>query len=156
VLPTRWDPFRELTRDLGMLHREFDELFRRTFGAERSSIGEDLRLPLVNTFVRDNILHVEAELPGVRREDLDVSVEGRVLTIRANISSESEVKEENFLLRESSKQSFLRRLDLPEKANAEEIHAKFDDGVLRLTMPMAEQAIEGRKIPIETGKKKVH
>ena len=95
-------------------------------------------------------------VPGVRSEDLDVNVEGRVLTIRANISSESEVKEEHYLLRESRKQSFLRRLDLPESANADEIHAQFDDGVLRLSMPMAKKAIEGRKIPIETAKKKVH
>lgn len=155
MLPTRWDPFRELTRDLGVLHREFDDLFRRTFGGERALAGEDLRMPLVNTFVKDNVLHVEAELPGIRSEDLDVSVEGHVLTIRATASKESEVKEEHYLMRECSKQSFLRRLDLPEGINAEAVHAKFEDGILRLTMPILKQ-VEGRKIPIETAKKKVH
>jgi len=155
MLPSRWDPFRELTRDLGLLHREFDDLFRRTFGGEHTPAVEGLRMPLVNTYVKDNTLHVEAELPGIRSEDLEVSVEGHVLTIRATASTESEVKEEHYLVRECSKQSFLRRLDLPEGIQADAIHAKFEDGILRLTMPMQKQ-VEGRKIPIETAKKKVH
>ena len=155
MLPTRWDPFRELARDFGTLHKEFDELFRRTFGAEPRGIGEELRMPLVNTYIKDNAMHIDAELPGVQAEDLDVSVEGRVLTIRAESSKKSEVKEEKYLMRESHKQSYLRRLDLPENINAEEIHAKFEDGVLHLTMPVT-QIAEGRKIKIEGGKKKVH
>jgi len=155
MLPTRWDPFRELARDLGSLHREFDDLFRRNFGTEKLEVGEGQRMPLVNTYVKDNILNVEAELPGVRSEDLDVSVEGRILTIRAETAKESEVKEEHYLVRESSKQTFMRRLDLPENVNTEEIHATFNDGMLRLSMPM-HKAIEGRKIPIEVAKKKIH
>ena len=156
MLPTRWDPFRELARDFGNLHREFDELFRRSFSSEPTTTGTDLRMPLVNTYVKDNVLNVEAELPGVTSKDIDVNLEGRVLTIRANVSKESETKEENYLMRECSKQSYLRRLDLPEGINADEIHANFEDGILHLTMPMATKAVEGRKIPIEAKTKKVH
>jgi len=155
VLPTRWDPFRELARDLGTLHKQFDDLFRHGFSAEQTELGEGQRMQLVNTYVKGHVLNVEAEMPGVRSEDLDVSVEGRVLTIRAQIAKESEVKEEHYLMRESSKQTFMRRLDLPENANIEKIHASFHDGVLRLTMPML-KASEGRKIPIESAKQKVH
>lgn len=155
MLPTRWDPFRELARDMGTLHREFDDLFRRSFGSEQPAITEEQRMPLVNTYVQDNTLHVEAELPGVKSEELDVSVEGRVLTIRAETAKESEVKEDHYLLREASKQTFMRRLNLPENSNSEEIHASFDDGVLRLSMPM-NKTLEGRKIAIETAKGKVH
>lgn len=155
MLPTRWDPFRELSRDLGTLHREFDDLFRRTFGSEKMETGEGQRVPLVNTYVKDQVLNVEAELPGVRSEDLDVSVEGRVLTIRAETAKESEVQEEHYLVRESSKQTFMRCVDLPENVNLDEVHATFNDGMLRLTMPML-KTHEGRKIPIETAKKNVH
>ena len=155
MLPTRWDPFRDLARDFGILNREFNDLFRRNFGEEQGALAEGKRMPLINTYVKNDILHVDAELPGVKGDDLDVSVEGRTLTIRAEMTRESKVEEENYLLRESSTQTFLRRLELPETVNMEEIHANFEDGVLRLTMPIA-KTIEGRKIQIETGKKKVH
>jgi len=155
MLPTRWDPFRELARGFGTLPREFEELFRRNFGGEEGTLSEGQRMPLINTYVKDEILHVDAELPGVKSDDLDVSIEGRVLTIRTETSRESKVEEENYLMRESSTRTFLRRLDLPETANTAEIHANFENGILRLTMPVT-KTIEGRKIEIETGKKKVH
>ena len=150
MLPIRWDPFKDLT----VLHRELDALFRRTFGSfgvERETELEagDVMSPLVNTFVKDNLFHIQAELPGITKKDLDVSIDGRVLTLRGERRMRKETKEEEYMLRESRYGSFVRRLTLPEGVNTEKIHASYEDGILSITMPVTQKITGGRKILIE-------
>lgn len=159
MLPIRWDPI----RDLGSLHREIDELFRRTFG----SFGEPEReaplmmAPKVNTFVKDGVFHLEAELPGIDRKDLDVSIEGQVLTLRGERKLSKETKDSDYLVKESSYGSFLRRMTLPEGVDSEKVHAAYDNGILTVTMPVTRKLAGGRKVTIESGaaeanQKKIH
>jgi HSP20 family protein len=159
MLPIRWDPF----RDLGTLHREIDDLFRRTFGSMAETEGEATQMmsPKVNTFIKDNVFHVEAELPGLNREDLDVSIDGNVLTLHGERKESKERKDQDYLMRESRFGSFMRRLTLPEGVDTDKVRAGYDNGILTVTMPVTKKLAGGRKVLIEggTGKpseKKVH
>lgn len=159
MLPIRWDPI----RDIGSLHREIDELFRRTFGSFAEPEGEATMLmsPKVNTFVKEGVFHLEAELPGIDRKDLDVSIDGQVLTLRGERKMNKETKDRDYLVKESSFGSFLRRLTLPEGVDTDKVHAAYDNGILTITMPVTRKLAGGRKVMIEggtgeTGKKKIH
>lgn len=150
MLPVRWEPFRGLNRELGTLHREMDELFRKTFGLTTEAPFErGLITPAVNAFVEGSNYCVEAELPGIDKKDLDVSIDGNVLTLRGDRKASKERKEENYFIRESQYGSFVRRLTLPEGVNTEKIHAAFENGVLRISMPMEKKIATGRKVLIE-------
>lgn len=151
MLPIRWDPFKDLGRELTSLHREMDELFRRTFGLTGEGGGVQTAAfvsPVVNTYVRDQQFCIDSELPGVNKKDLDVSVEGNVLTLRGERQSSKEITEDAYMLRESRVGSFVRRLTLPEGVNTEKIHASYENGILHISMPMEKQ-IGGRKVLIE-------
>jgi len=156
MLPSRWDPM----RDLSSLHREMDELFRRTFGSflnEKETATEAGRLitPAVDTFVKGQTYHIKAELPGVSKDDIDVSIDGNVLTLKGERQSDKETKQEDYYLRETRYGSFVRRFDLPAGANTDDIHAAFENGVLEITLPIDKQALGGRKVMIEgAGSKK--
>ncbi len=149
MLPIRWEPFRELST----LHKEIDELFRRTFGGFRETEGEvtNLMAPKVNTFVKDDVYHVEAELPGIDRNNLDVSIDGNILTLKGERKMRKETRRQDYLLQESSFGSFMRRLILPEGVNTDKVHAAYDDGVLTVTMPLEKKLMTGRKVMVEGG-----
>lgn len=147
MLPVRWDPIREMST----IRHEMDNLFRRTFGLPRGEEG--VLSPMVNTYVKGDTYCVEAEIPGVDKKDLDVRVDGNMLTIRGERKMSRETKEEEYLLKESEYGSFLRRLTLPEGVSAENVHASYDNGILKITMPMEKKAIVGRKVEIESTEK---
>lgn len=147
MLPNRWDPLRELT---GM-QREFDDVLRRMFGQSRET-GKEIftATPVLNTFVKDNIFHIEAELPGVDTENLDVRIDGSDLVIRGERRSGKETEGADYLLHEARYASFERRLGLPDGIDMDKAHASYKDGLLELTMPLLEsKALGGRKIHVE-------
>lgn len=149
MLPIRWDPFRELSA----FHRDIDSLFRRSFGPWRGE--EDVVFsPTVNAYVRGNEYCVEAEIPGVDKKDLDVSVEGDVLTLRGERKLSRETREEDYFLRESQYGSFLRRLTLPEGVDTEKVNASYENGILKISMPIEQKAITGRHIEIQAPEEK--
>lgn len=159
MLPIRWDPAREL----GTLQREFDDLFHRIFGMTREGGGEvaTIAAPTVNSFVKDGMLHIEAELPGVQAGQLDVRIDGRDVVISGERRTAHSEEKADFLMRESRIARFERRLSLPEGAEGEKAHAVYRDGLLEITMPMTVVKAGGRKLVIEgleTGKssKEVH
>lgn len=157
MLPTRWDPFRSINKELSSLHREMDDLFRRTFGTTMEAKGGVIS-PTINTYAKGNMFCVEAEIPGVEKGDLDVSVDGDVLTLRGERKESKEVKEEDYIVRESQFGSFVRRLTLPEGVNTDQIHASYDNGILKISMPVEKKLSTGRKVQIEgpAEGKKVH
>jgi HSP20 family protein len=97
----------------------------------------------------DNLI-VEAHLPGVKPDDLDVNVERGVLTVSGQSESEQERTDRNYLLREKRSGRFSRSLQLPAMYRTEECQANFENGVLKLTFPKAEEA-KPRRIQIGTG-----
>jgi HSP20 family protein len=95
-------------------------------------------------------LVVEAHLPGMKPDDLDVNVERGVLTISGRAEAEQERKERNYLLREKRAGRFTRTVQLPASYTADPSEATFEHGVLRLVFPKAEEA-KPRRIQLGTG-----
>lgn len=150
MLPSRWDPFRDLSKELSQLHREMDEMFRRTFGLTREpGAGLGMGSPAINSYMKDQTFYVEVEVPGVKREELDVSVDGNMLTVSGERKANREAKDHDYLVRETHYGSFRRRLMLPEGADAEKIQAICKNGILEISMPLGRKEAGGRKIQIE-------
>ncbi len=118
MLPIRLDPMRELST----LQREMDDLFKRMFGSSRE-IGEGGMLtaaPTVNSFIKDGVFHLEAELPGVDADKLDVRMDDGNLVIHGERRTEHKTEDVNYLLKESSFSTFERRMALPSRGRYRE------------------------------------
>jgi HSP20 family protein len=142
---SRWDPFRELSS----IQNELNRLFGRTFGTEE---GQDVRtaewVPALDVAETEDRFVITAELPGVKPDEVDISVENSVLTITGERKFYSETKEEDFHRIERRFGSFARSITLPSVADPERIQASFDDGVLTVEIPKREEA-KPRKIQIK-------
>jgi HSP20 family protein len=105
--------------------------------------------PRIDVYDRDNAIVVKAELPGIKKEDVQVELADGVLVIRGESKAESETKGEQYYRMERSIGSFYRRLPLPFEAKPEQVQANLTDGVLelRITRP-AEMKPEPQKIPV--------
>ena len=147
MLPVRFDPMRELST----LQREMDDLFKRLFGTGRETGGGGFLTssPAINSYIKDGIFHLEAELPGVDTDKLDVRMDGDELIIRGERSSSHKKEEVDYLLQESRLSTFERRMTLPSGADIDKAHASYHNGLLEVTMPVTKKEISGRKIPIE-------
>ena len=147
MLPVRFDPMRELST----LQREMDDLFKRIFGSGRGA-GEGgfmTTSPAINSYIKDGIFHLEAEMPGVDTDKLDVRMDGDELIIRGERSVSHKEEEVDYLLQESHLSTFERRMTLPSGADIDKAHASYQTGLLEVTMPVSKKEISGRKIPIE-------
>jgi HSP20 family protein len=84
-------------------------------------------------------LEVKASMPGVNPDDIDVIIEDNVLTIRAERKAETEVKDAAYLIRERASGSFFRALRLPESVDTSKVKSSYENGVLIITLPKAEE-----------------
>lgn len=106
-------------------------------------------VPRMDVFEKDNTIVVKAELPGLKKEDVQVQVEGDELVIRGESKAETEIKEEDYFRSERSFGSFFRRMALPAGVTPEQIQANLKDGVLEVRIPKpAEAGSEPKKIPV--------
>ncbi len=152
----RWDPF----RDLRQMEDTMNRLWRGigTTQDYRESAG-DWNI-LMDVIQKKDEIDVKASIPGVNPENIDVTVEDGVLTIRAEKKTETETEDEKYLIRECATGSFYRALRLPDTVDAEKIESRYDNGVLTIVMPKAEEKkkkqiqvkVNGEKKAIE-GKK---
>lgn len=139
----RWDPFAELES----MRRTMDRLFGETFGRAPLFDGGDNYFPVDMYETADGIT-VKASLPGIRPEDVDVSVTGETLTIRGELKPEErEEKGVNWYRRERRYGSFVRQISLPTQVETEKATATFENGVLMLELPKAE-AVKPKTIKI--------
>jgi HSP20 family protein len=132
---------RSVLRDLGSLHREIDALLEGVFGNRAVEPVADWA-PHVETFVKDDTLHVRADLPGVDPKAVDISVEGDVLTI----GGERKAEQESPAYREVTYGRFERRLRVPDGTDAEKIAATYTNGVLEIAVPLPKPV--SRKIKV--------
>jgi HSP20 family protein len=119
---------RSVLRDLGS---EIDALFEGVFGNRAVEPVADWA-PRVETFVKNDALHVRTDLPGMDPKAVDISVENDVLTIRGERKAEHETAS----YREVSYGRFERRIRVPDGTDAEKISAKYTNGVLEITVPI--------------------
>jgi HSP20 family protein len=152
----RWDPF----RDLRQMEDTMNRLWRgigTTQGYQEGAEGWNILMDVVQ---KKDEIDVKAAIPGVNPEDIDVTVEDGVLTIRAEKKTETETEDEKYLIRECSTGSFYRALRLPDTVDTEKIESHYENGILTVVMPKAEEKkkkqiqvkVSGEKKAIE-GKK---
>lgn len=121
MLLTKYNPHTEIAGFGKNLFDSYNDFFRNN---ELSSFT-----PSVNTREDDDAFHIDADLPGVKKEDITIDVKDGVLTITGERNHKEEVKEENYYKTESSFGSFSRSFTLPEQIDVENIKATFVDGV---------------------------
>lgn len=140
----RWEPW----RDMVSLRDALERMIQENFGRPAGSILPALRgaVPL-DVIEKDDSFEVRASLPGINPDDVNISVQGETLTIRGETTGERERKEENWILRERRSGSFYRTVTLPAPLDADRANARFEQGVLVLTIPKAETA-KAKQIPV--------
>ncbi len=132
-----WSPFRAL--------RELEDEMNRTFGLVRwpereTGLLEAGWTPAIDVYHDDGKLVVKADLPGLSKEDIDVSVVDNRLTIKGERKKETETKEENYHRIERLYGTFERTFELPATVDAGKIEAAYKDGVLEVTLPEKPEA----------------
>ena len=131
---TRWNPMREMLT----ASRVLDNFFfpeARSAALDASSGWK----PAVDIYREDDHLVISAEILGFDRNDIDVNVDGRVLTLKGERSTEKEVKKDQYYRKERRTGSFERRFTLPADINPEKIEANFKNGILEVRVPKAEE-----------------
>ena len=105
-------------------------------------------VPAVDVLEQADVIRIAAEVPGVKPEDVKISVEGNVLTLQGTKQQEAEEQTERVHRYERSYGSFARTFTLPRTVDTAQIKAGYDNGVLTITLPKAEQA-KPRQIAVE-------
>ena len=141
----RYDPFRDLRTLQEEVNRLFSTNLTRGFGEE--SIGRGAWNPSVDIYENKDHIVLEAELPGMKREDFELSVENNVITLRGERQFEKKEDSDNYHRVERSYGSFTRSFTLPQTVSAEGATAEYKNGVLRVTLPKREEA-KARRIEI--------
>ena len=105
--------------------------------------------PAINTREGEFAYHVELDLPGMKKEDIDIKIEDNTLVISGERKMKEEMKEENYYKIESAFGSFSRSFTLPDKADVENIHASASDGVLEVVVPKLKEAVVDKVKKVE-------
>lgn len=132
----RWEPFREMIS----LRNAMDRLFEDSF-VHPSRLWPELErgdLP-VDMYQTANDIVIKATIPGVKPEEVDISITGDTLTIKGEHKEKKEIKQEDYLYREHRYGTFSRSIPIPVQVKAERAEAVFENGVLTLTLPKAEE-----------------
>jgi len=143
---TPWRPF----RDLEEWERRFEDLVRRPLW--RWPVEERGWMPALDVFEKDDRFVVRAELPGMKEDDIDISVIGDTLSIKGEKKTETEVKDEDYYRCERSYGSFYRSIPLPSSVDINKIEANLDDGVLEVTLPKSTK-VKPKKVAVSAKKK---
>jgi len=134
--------FDEMDRLMGSLMRgRWPRLFSEDWSLW-PEFGTSLERPMprVDVVDKDDEVEVTAELPGVKKEDLDVSVSDNTLTIRSSTSHEEKEEKGEYYRREIRKGEFFRNVALPADVNGDQAKASFENGVLKISLPKLETA----------------
>lgn len=142
----RWSPARDLASfpsDIASMQREMNRMFDSFF---RGDPGEEFPLasatwrPAVDIAEEDAAFQVRMELPGVAKDDVKITMENNLLTVRGEKKQERESKGTNYHRAERGYGAFQRSFTLPTTVKGERIEASFKDGILNITLPKSEEA----------------
>jgi HSP20 family protein len=138
----RWDPFVEM-----------EDMYNRLPAVNSQSSLKNSFVPALDVYEDKNSVIVETPLAGVAPEDVEVSVEKGVLTIRGEHRKEHEVDEKNYYRKEIRSGSFYRQVPLPVPVLESKVNAEFEDGILKITCPKAEPSAS-KKVMVQVNKNK--
>lgn len=138
MLLKRWEPIAGMRR----LDGDFDRMFRHAFRPYHlRPIFRNGHSPVeVDVYQDADSLKVRAAIPGMKPEDVDVSITDHTLTIKGETKSEQEVKEAEYLHREHYAGAFQRTVNLPDYVDTEKADASYENGVLTVTLPKREES----------------
>ena len=130
---SRWEPF----RDMLSLRADMDRLFSSLFGGMAEE-REGFWAPIVDIEEDNESILVKAEIPGMTKEEIKVSVQGNILTITGERKHETETKNRTFHRVERSYGKFSRMITLPTDVEADKVKANYKDGILSVMLPKPE------------------
>lgn len=148
----KYDPFRELRSMQDEMNRLFNVGFSKSNSQE--DIVRGAWSPNVDIFESQDKIVLEAELAGMKPEEVEISIENNVITLKGERKFEKDEKSENYHRVERSYGSFTRSFTLPRTIISDEAVAGFENGVLKITLPKREEA-KARKIEITSAEKPV-
>lgn len=135
----RWEPFNEMVSLRDAVNRLFEDSFIRPGAWPLPFEAAALSIPTDVIETKDNVV-VKMSAPGVKPEDIDISVVGDTLTIEGETKSEEQFEEGSYIRKERRFGSFQRTFSLPTSVTSDKAKAEFENGVLTLTLPKAEEA----------------
>jgi len=142
----RYDPFRDLRTLQEEVNRLFSTNMTRAFDDE--GIGRGAWAPSVDIYENKDQIVLEAELPGMKQEDFDLSIENNIITLRGERKFEKTDDTDNYHRVERSYGSFTRSFTLPQTVSGEGATAEYNNGVLRVTLPKREET-KARRIEVK-------
>ncbi len=147
----RWDPLREIDSLQGEMNRLFSTFFDQPTASRGGNGGGVARrwIPAMDLVEAGEHFVLKADLPGLSEADVNIEVENNILTVSGERKTELEDKHEGYYRLERATGSFARSLTLPEGVDAEQIAARFENGVLEVVLPGAVQELQPKKIAIE-------
>jgi HSP20 family protein len=147
TLLRRSDPFRDLVSLREAMNQLFEESIVRPRG--RALAPRATGSLAIDMYETDEAVVVKSAMPGVDPADIDISIQGDTLTIKGETKAEKEIDEEHYLYREHYYGAFSRSLTIPVAIEADAAEAEFDDGILTLTLPKAEE-LKPKAIEVKT------
>ncbi|BAF70734.1 Hsp20/alpha crystallin family protein [Nitratiruptor sp. SB155-2] len=145
MVPVMFDPFKEL--------REIEKRISTMLDLEKNMVpstqSETIWMPAVNEKEDDKAYYVEVDLPGVKKEDINVEVKDNLLVLSGERKFKKEEEDKGYKRVESFFGKFERRFTLPADADPDKIEAKVEDGVLTIVIPKVEQKENTKKIEIK-------
>lgn len=147
--PRRWDPLEMFDEMRQEMVRAWGQAWPMAPRPVRQLAGHLTFLPAADVYESAGSLVIKVEIPGIKKEDIDVSLDDGDLVVRGERQAESEVKEEYYYRMERSYGKFYRRLPLPFEVKPDQVQATVNDGVLEIRVPKpTEPKPEPQKIPI--------
>lgn len=147
---TRMDPFRDVVTLREAMDRLFEDSYTTPRQAARDNRERRFRLP-VDAYITAEEIVVVANMPGVKPEDVEITLEGDTLTIRGQ--RPAPLQDRNYVIQERTYGNFQRTLSINVPVDAEKSEAKFENGLLTLTIPKAE-AVRPKQIQVTTHSQK--
>jgi HSP20 family protein len=144
-----WDEFREMERWMDQMVRRPSRVWGRPLVWWRVPTEAVGWVPAVEMYEKVDKFIVRTELPGMKKEEIDVSVVGNTLTISGEKKAEAEVKDEDYYCCEMCYGKFSRSVDLPTAVDAAKVDASYENGILEITLPKVEAA-KPKKVAITT------
>lgn len=148
----KWHPLKELETMRREMDRIWEDLFpgaRRAETPWRRTGGEKgVACPAIDIIDRPGEVVVKAEMPGVAKDDIDISMQEKTLTIKGEIKEEKGAKEENYSYSERNYASYMRSIEIPFKITADKVSATLKDGILSIHLPKATEVLP-KKITVE-------
>ena len=142
---TRWRPFKDVVSIQDEMNRLFDDFFGRP--VLMTGWTEGVWNPTVDVSEdKDNVI-IKAEMPGLSKEDVKISIQDNVLTLKGEKKQEKEEKDKNYHRIERNYGSFCRSFQLPTSVKSDKVKASYKDGVLSVTLPKTEE-VKPKEIPI--------